>query len=83
MNSKFNRYVVTILFGLALLAGCSGRDVEVRTEGDSPSARDGSQVNTEAKSESTRSKSLGHPEPPNITGSRPVVAARVLRPAPR
>jgi hypothetical protein len=39
MDGRFMHYVVTSLFGRALLAGCVARDVELRTEGDSTSAR--------------------------------------------
>jgi hypothetical protein len=66
MTSRFNRYVVTSVFGLALLAGCVARNVDVRTGGDSTSARDDGQVNTEPTSESTRNKSSPN-KLPNIT----------------
>jgi hypothetical protein len=67
MKTRFNRFFVTSLFGLALLAGCAARDVEVRTEDGWNSAQGRDQVDTESKSESTRSKSSGQTDPPNIT----------------
>jgi hypothetical protein len=61
MTIKFNRYLVISLFGLALLAGCAAQR-------DSTSAlRASNQVNTDPKSESTRSKGSDQTEPPNIT----------------
>jgi hypothetical protein len=67
MKTRFSRYIVTSLLGLTLLAGCAARDGEVRTEDGSTSAQGRDQVNIESKSKSTRSKSLGQTDPPNIT----------------
>jgi hypothetical protein len=67
MKNKLNRFLVTGLFGVALVAGCAATDVKVRTEDGSTSARGRDQVNNESKSESTRSKSSGQTDPPNIT----------------
>jgi hypothetical protein len=68
MKNKLNRFLFTSLFGVTLLAGCAATDVQMRTEDGSTAARGGNQVNNEEpKSESTRSKSSGQTEPPNIT----------------
>jgi hypothetical protein len=60
MNSRSNKLLISGLFGLALLAGgCTAKDVDVRTQGDSTSVRGRSQVNTESQSESGKTKSSG------------------------
>jgi hypothetical protein len=66
MKNRLNRFLFTSLFEVVLLAGCAATDVQMRTE-DGSSARERGQVNTETKSESTRSKSSGPNDPPNIT----------------
>jgi hypothetical protein len=67
MKNKLNRFLFTSLFGVTLLAGCAATDIEVRTEDRSSSAQGRDPVDSESKSESRRSKSLGPTYPPNFT----------------
>jgi hypothetical protein len=57
MNSRSNKLLISGLFGLALLGGgCTAKDVDVRTQGDSTSVRGRSQVNTETQLNLARPK---------------------------
>jgi hypothetical protein len=79
MNSRFNRYFATSLFGLAIVAaGCAARDVDVRSpirgestvEGDSSSARGrGSSATTGSQTDRSTTSSSGERRSGTASGS--------------
>jgi hypothetical protein len=66
MDSRLH-YFASGLFALALLAGCAAKDINSLIEGASRPARSAGQIETESRSEGSRSKNPSQTEPPNIT----------------